>query len=73
MYLHPDQLEARIGYPQEVEPGMVTWIDVLLPHFRSRDPELSEKLDEIARPLRPMTNTFVALPATRLFETGDSD
>lgn len=73
MYLHPDQLEARIGYPQEVEPGMVTWIDVLLPHFRSRDPELSEKLDEIARPLRPMTNTFVALPATRLFEARDSD
>ncbi|MGM4913571.1 alginate lyase family protein [Rhizobium sp. 768_B6_N1_8] len=66
MYRHPDQLETRTGYRQEVEPEMIAWIDVLLPHFKGRDPEFAEKLDAIAKPLRPMTNTFIALPSTRL-------
>lgn len=72
MYLHPDELEARTGYRQEVEPGMIAWIDVLLPHFKHTDPQLAEKLDAIARPLRPMTNTFIALPSTRLIGQADA-
>jgi len=72
MYLHPDELEARAGYRQEVEPGMIAWIDVLLPHFKHSNPQFAEKLDAIAQPLRPMTNTFIALPSTRLISEADA-
>nr|WP_223216617.1 alginate lyase family protein [Rhizobium mesosinicum] len=73
MYLHPDLLEKRTGYRQDVEPGMIAWIDVLSPHFRSRDPEFAKQLNVIAQPLRPMTDTFIALPTTRLIGDGGAE
>ncbi|KAA0681729.1 hypothetical protein DTW90_37005 [Neorhizobium sp. P12A] len=72
-YQSPKLVEARTGYAQEdLKPEMVSWIDIILPHIRKRDEALAHELEEIARPLRPLSDTFVALPTT-VFFNGTTD
>ena len=63
----PTIIFKRVGRDQEMSGGMLSWIDILSGHFTHTAPDLQERLNDVAQPLRPFRDSFIGLNLTSAY------
>lgn len=57
----PSVMQRRTGIATRREGGMLSWVDVHLPHLAARAPAIAREWDGVAAPYRPFADSFLGI------------